>query len=141
MPWAVAHKLNPYVMEFLANNDLYLRTPYTGTDPNADPRRWEMASRVLDHSGNDFSLLGPVVGNETADAFVRFFKAQRELQSLGSYTDAELEKFSVSRRYQLAQQCLYLSKAQPDEARTLVRRLGSEYLAWYDYMLSRKSGK
>ena len=141
MPWAVAHKLNPYVMEFLANNDLYLRTPYTGTDPNADPRRWEMASRVLDHSGNDFSLLGPVVGNETADAFVRFFKAQRELQSLGSYTDAELEKFSVSRRYQLAQQCLYLSKAQPTEARTLVRRLGSEYLAWYDYMLSRKSGK
>ena len=141
MPWAVENTMNPYVMEFLANNDLYLRTPYTGTDPNADPRRWEMASRVLDHSGNDFSLLGPIVGNETADAFVRFFKAQRELQSLGSYTDAELEKFSVSRRYQLAQQCLYLSKAQPTEARTLVRRLGSEYLAWYDYMLSRKSGK
>ncbi len=141
MPWAVEHQLNPYVMEFLANNDLYLRTPYTGTEGNADPRRWEMASRVLDHSGNDFSLLGPIVGNETAEAFVRFFKAQKELKTLGSYTDEELDKFSVARRYQLTQQCLYLSASQPQEARTLVRRLGGEYLAWYDYMLSRKAGK
>ena len=140
MPWAVEHQLNPYVMEFLANNDLYIRTPYTGTEGHADPRRWEMVSRVLDRSGNDFSLLGPIVGHETADAFIRFFKAQRELEDLGEYTDAELAKFSVARRYQLAQQCLYLTKSKPEQALALVKRLGGEYLAWYEYMLSRKSG-
>ena len=140
MPWAVEHKLNPYVMEFLANNDLYMRTPYTGTEGHADPRRWEMASRVLDHSGNDFSLLAPIVGHETADAFIRFFKAQQQLESLGEYTDDELAKFSVARRYQLAQQCLYLTNAQPKEALALVKRLGGEYLAWYEYMLRRKTG-
>jgi hypothetical protein len=80
------------------------------------------------------------VGHETADAFIRFFKAQQELQTLGNYSDAELAKFSVARRYQLAQQCLYVSGAQPDEARQLVERLGSEYLAWYEYMLRRKAG-
>ena len=138
MPWAVQNKLNPYVMEFLANNDFYMRTPYTGTEGHADPRRWEMASKVLDHSGNDFSLLAPIVGHETADAFIRFFKAQQQLETLGQYTDEELAKFSVSRRYQLAQQCLYLSKARPEEARALVKRLGGEYLAWYEYMLNRK---
>jgi len=140
MPWAVQHTLNPYVMEFLANNDLYLRTPYTGVEGNADPRRWEMVSKVLDKSGNDFSLLSPIVGHETAEAFVRFFKAQQQLDTLGSYTDEELKKFSVARRYQLAQQCLYLSSARPEQALELVTRLGGEYLAWYEYMLRRKAG-
>ena len=141
MPWAVEHKLNPYVMEFLANNDFYMRTPYTGSEGHADPRRWEMVSKVLDHSGNDFSLLAPIVGHETAEAFIRFFKAQQQLQTLGEYTDAELAKLSVSRRYQLAQQCLYLTEAKPEEAKRLIKRLGGEYEAWYDYMLSRKAGK
>ena len=112
------------MLEFLANNDLYLRTPYTGTEPNADPRRWELASRVLDSSGNDFALLGPIVGREPAEAFVKFFKAQRELSALGRYSDAELARFSVARKYQLAQQCLNLAPAKPDEARALVERLG-----------------
>ena len=138
MPWAVRTGINPYVMEFLANNDLYLRTPYTGTEPNADPRRWELVSRVLDSSGNDFSLLGPLVGSKTAEAFVKFFRAQRELQTLGSYTDAELQRFSAARKYQLAQQCLYLAAAKPAEARALVERLGAEYAAWFDYVLARK---
>lgn len=138
MPWAVRSGINPYVMEFLANNDLYLRTPYTGTEPNADPRRWELASRVLDSSGNDFSLLAPLVGEKTADAFVKFFRAQRELKSLGVYTEAELQRFSAARKYQLAQQCLYLAAAKPEEARALVARLGKEYAAWFDYVLARK---
>ncbi len=140
MPWAVDHSLNPYVLEFLANNDLYLRTAYTGTEGNADPRRWEMVSKVLDRSGNDFSLLAPIVGHEAADAFLRFFRAQQQTESLGHYTDEELKKFSVARRYQLAQQCLYLYSSCPEEARELVERLGSEYLAWFEYMLRRRSG-
>jgi hypothetical protein len=131
---------DPYVMEFLANNDLYLRTPYTGTEGHADPRRWEMASRVLDASGNDLALLAPIVGQETADAFIRFFKSRRQLESLGSYTDEELVKMSVARRYQLAQQCLQISAAHAEEARALMNRLGGEYLAWYEYMLKRKAG-
>ncbi len=138
MPWAVQHNINPFVLEFLANNDLYLRTPYTGTEGNADPRRWEMVSKVLDASGNDFSLLAPIVGRDTTDAFVRFFRAQQQLAALGTYTDEELKRFSVARKYQLAQQCLYLAAAKADEARALVTRLGPEYLAWFEYVLSRK---
>ena len=140
MPWALEHRLNPYVMEFLANNDLYLRTPYIGTEGNADPRRWEMVSKALDRCENDFSLLAPIVGHDAADAFIRFFKARQELESLGRYTDEELKKFSVAQRYQLAQQCLCLSGSKTDEARELVERLGSEYLAWYEYMLHRRAG-
>ena len=138
MPWAIAHNINPFVLEFLANNDLYLRTPYTGTEGNADPRRWEMVSKVLDASGNDFSLLAPIVGRDTADAFIRFFRAQQQIAALGTYTDEELLRLSVARQYQLAQQCLYVYSAQPEEVRALVKRLGAEYLAWFDYILQRK---
>ena len=138
MPWAVRSRINPFVMEFLANNDLYLRTPYTGTEGHADPRRWEMASRALEASGNDFSLLEPIVGRDAAETFIRFFRARQELAALGSYTDEELRRFSIARKYQLAQQCLILEKKE--EAWQLVRRLGPEYEAWFRYMVERKKG-
>ena len=138
MPWAIRSRINPYVMEFLANNDLYLRTPFTGTEGNADPRRWEMVSKALDSSHNDLSLLAPIVGRDAADAFIRFFKARQELAALGEFTDEELSRFSVARKYQLAQQCLVFSSSRPEEARNLVSRLGEEYLAWYDYILERR---
>ena len=138
MPWAVRRRINPFVLEFLANNDLYLRTPFTGTEPHADPRRWEMASRALDASGNDFALLEPIVGRDTAESFVKFFKAQQQLAVLGHYTDEELRRFSIARKYQLAQQCLNLAAAKEQEALELVRRLGPEYEAWFTYMVERR---
>ena len=138
MPWAVKKQLNPYVLEFLANNDLFLRTAYTGTEGHADPRRWEMVSRALDSSGNDFSLLAPLVGRDTAEAFIRFFRAQQQLGSLGTYTDEELRRFNSARRYQITQQCLYVAAARPQQARELVQRLGPEFTAWFDYVQSRK---
>ena len=138
MPWAVRRRINPFVLEFLANNDLYLRTPFTGTEPHADPRRWEMASRALDASGNDFALLEPIVGRDTAESFVKFFKAQQQLAALGHYTDEELRRFSIARKYQLAQQCLNLAAAKEQEALELVRRLGPEYEAWFTYMVERR---
>ena len=138
MPWAVRKRINPYVMEFLANNDLYLRTPFTGAEGNADPRRWEMVSKALDSSGNDFSLLAPIVGRDAADSFARFFRARQEMAVLGEYTDEELARLSIARKYQLAQQCLILSGAMREKGRTLVSRLGAEYLAWYDYILQRR---
>ena len=154
MPWAVRNRLNPYVMEFLANNDLYLRTPYTGTEGHADPRRWEMVSRALDASGNDFSLLEPIVGRDSAEAFIRFFRARQELAAVGHYSDEELARFSIARKYQLAQQCLILCTGtttsvrgetvevklsdREKEAFELVHRLGPEYEAWFRYMLERK---
>ena len=139
MPWAVRSRINPYVMEFIANNDLHLRTPYTGNEGNADPRRWEMVSRVLDSSDNDFSLLTPIVGRDAAEAFVRFFRARSELNEIASYTDEDIARFSVARKYQIAQQCLCLSSSKPEDARALVKRLGGEYLSWYEYILQRKS--
>ena len=139
MPWAVRKRINPYVMEFLANNDLYLRTAFTGSEGYADPRRWEMVSRVLDSSDNDFALIEPIVGHETADAFIRFFRAQEEMTDLVKYTDEEIARLTAARKYQIAQQCLYAASAKPKEAEELVERLGAEFAAWFRYVLERKN--
>lgn len=138
MPWAVRKQINPYVMEFLANNDLYLRTAYTGTEGYADPRRWEMVSRILDSSDNDFALIEPIVGRETAEAFIRFFRAQEDMADIARYTDEEISHLTVARKYQIAQQCLYAASAKPKEAEELVERLGAEFAAWFRYVLARK---
>ena len=138
MPWAVRSHINPFVMEFLANNDLYLRTPYTGEEGNADPRRWEMVSKALDSSGNDFSLLAPIVGRDAAESFIRFFRSRQELSALAEYSDEDLARFSVSRKYQVAQQCLCASSSYYEAARKLAGRLGAEYLAWFDYITQRR---
>lgn len=139
MPWAIGKKINPFVMEFLANNDLYLRTAFTGSEGYADPRRWEMVSRLLDSSDNDFALVEPILGHETSQAFVNFFRAQEEMADLAKYTDEEIQQLTVSRKYQIAQQCLYAVKNNPDEAESLVKRLGPEFAAWFKYVLDRKS--
>ncbi len=113
-----------------------------------------MVSKALDASGNDFSLLEPIVGRDPAEAFVRFFRARQELAAVGNYSDEELARFSIARKYQLAQQCLILCtgttatilsdaaeiKLSPreQEAFELVHRLGPEYEAWFRYMLERK---
>ena len=97
-----------------------------------------MASRALDSSGNDFSLLAPIVGRDAAESFITFFRAQQQINELAQYSDEELSRFSISRRYQIAQQCLYFSKENEKEARALVHRLGAEYEAWFRYMLERK---
>lgn len=139
MPWAVSKKINPYVMEFLANNDLYLRTAFTGAEGYADPRRWEMVSRLLDSSDNDFGLIEPILGHDTAEAFIRFFRAQEEISDLAKYTDEEIEHLTVSRKYQIAQQCLYAVSKKPQEAEALVEKLGPEFVAWFSYVLDRKN--
>jgi hypothetical protein len=81
------------------------------------------------------------VGRDTADAFIRFFRAQEEMADLVKYTDEELARMSVARKYQVAQQCLYAASAKPKEAEELVEKLGAEFAAWFRYVLERKNSR
>jgi hypothetical protein len=80
-----------------------------------------MVSRILDSSDNDFSLIEPIVGRDTAEAFIRFFRAQDEMTDLAKYTDDEISHLTVARKYQIVQQCLYAAAAKPEEAEALWR--------------------
>ena len=60
------------------------------------------------------------------------------LEILKKYTDEDLARMTVARKYQVAQQCLYAASAKPKEAEELVERIGAEYAAWFRYVLERK---
>lgn len=72
MRWAQKNKIHPSIIAFqAATNGKKLRTKYTGQKPNADPRKWEMASKVLNATGN-ISLLSGLLGEDLTKAFEAF---------------------------------------------------------------------
>jgi hypothetical protein len=60
------------------------------------------------------------------------------MTDLAKYTDEEIARLTVARKYQIAQQCLYAASAKPKEAIELVEKLGPEFAAWFRYVLDRK---
>ena len=47
------------------------RKEYTGISPNATPRKWEMASRLLYTSNNPY-MLRSLIGKELTEDFIKF---------------------------------------------------------------------
>ena len=68
-------KIHPAIISYIEdrNNKGYnvLRTSFTGEKPNADPRKWEMASKVL-YKTNKPEMLKALVGEELTNDFIRF---------------------------------------------------------------------
>ena len=68
-------KIHPVIISYIENRNNkgfnVLRTDYTGIKPNADPRKWEMASRVL-YKTNKPEMLRALVGEELTNDFVRY---------------------------------------------------------------------
>jgi len=73
--------IHPAICDFVEECDGHgkqvLRTPYTGEKPNADPRKWEMASKVL-YATKQPEMLRALIGEELTYDFVEFCK-QKEV--------------------------------------------------------------
>ena len=53
--------------------DAVLRTKFTGEKPNADPRKWELASKIL-YKTNKPEIIRSLVGEEVTQEFISFCK-------------------------------------------------------------------
>ena len=70
--WANKNGIHPAIIAFSACfNGKNLRTRYNGKTPNADPRKWEMASKVLYKTGN-INLLEGLLGSDLTKSFNQF---------------------------------------------------------------------
>ena len=71
-PWACEHRIHPLVIAYhYKNKGEYLRTEYTGTNPNCDPRKWEMVSKVLYETG-ELSIIDNLIDKRIAEDFIKF---------------------------------------------------------------------
>lgn len=72
-------KIHPSVYAYIAYKSYsgqdVLRTPYTGDRPNADPRKWEMVSKVLFKTKQP-EMLRALIGDELTRDFTAFAKQQ-----------------------------------------------------------------
>ena len=70
--WASENNIHPAIYTFIAyKKGTVLRSEYDGEKPNADPRKWEMASKML-YSTRNPEMLRALVGEDITREFVAF---------------------------------------------------------------------
>lgn len=112
-----------------------LRTPYNGEKPNADPRKWEMASKVL-YATKKPEMLRALIGEElTRDftAFVRQRVITVEDVLNGNYSNRDLE-MNAAEKFATA---VGLSSVDDDNfgiVRDFMKHIGAEPRAVFESM-------
>ncbi len=83
--WAKENNIHPAIIAFIAeSNGVYLRQNYNGETPNADPRKWEMASNLLYSCNNPYALRS-LIGEDLTNKFLEF---------CSKYTGQEIAKYN-----------------------------------------------
>lgn len=133
----VEAKIHPAIYAYIAYKaclgDDVLRSPYTGERPNADPRKWEMASKVL-YQTRQPEMLRALVGEEITIDFTAFCRKQVisvEDVINENYTDRDFE-MDTAEKFATAVGLSSVDDKNLEIVRTFVMRIGSEPLATFD---------
>lgn len=134
------HKIHPAVYAFIAyKKELALRSRFTGEKPNADPRKWEMASRILYQTSKP-EMLRAFVGSELTHEFCHFCRQQViSIQDVveGSYDRRLIEAMNVSERYAAAVGLSFADEEELETVRKFVFDLGPEFCTVFDALWAR----
>jgi len=129
------HNIHPAVYAFIAyKKELALRSRFTGDSPNADPRKWEMASRILYQTGKP-EMLRALVGSDLTREFCHFCRQQViTLQDVidGNYDRKVIEAMNVSERYASVVGLSFAGEDDLGTVRKFVFDLGPEFCAVFD---------
>ena len=127
-------RIHPAIIAFISyRREEVLRKEYTGKKPNADPRKWEMASKVL-YKTKRPEMLRALIGEELTREFVGFcsnYVITLEDVITGNYEEKDLQ-MDLSRQ---AATALALSKVEEDKlgiVRSFMQKVGEEALALFD---------
>ena len=135
LKWASEHNIHPAIYSYIAyKNGETLRSKYDGEKPNADPRKWEMASKMLYATGSP-EMLRALVGEDITREFVEFCK--QEVITLEdvineSYTDKDIESLNTAQRYATTMGLSQVDEANLEIVRNFTSKLGSEFKAIFD---------
>ena len=127
-------KIHPAIYAYIAcKKNAVLRTKFTGEKPNADPRKWDMASKVLYQTNNPYMLRG-LIGEELTNDFVAFCKTKViTIQDVinGNYNNKIFE-INSSQKYLTTLALSNVDEQNLEIVREFVEKLGKEYLALFD---------
>ena len=135
LKWASEHNIHPAIYSYIAyKNGETLRSKYDGEKPNADPRKWEMASKILYATGSP-EMLRALVGEDITREFIEFCK--QEVITLEdvineNYTDKNVESLNTAQRYATTMGLSQVDEANLEIVRNFTSKLGSEFKAIFD---------
>ena len=112
-----------------------LRTPYTGDKPNADPRKWEMASKML-YKTKKPEMLRALLGEELTRDFIAFVSFQVlcvEDIIQHNYSEGDLE-MNVSQKFATAVGLSSVDEEHFEIVRDFMKKLGAEPRAVFESM-------
>ena len=140
LKWASDNNIHPAIYSYIAyRNGETLRTKYNGETPNADPRKWEMASNMLYKTGNPV-MLRALVGEDVCRDFIKFCKIRViTIDDVinNRYDINFITNMDSSEKYATV---LGLSQVKEDNfriVRDFIKLLGSEFLTTFDNIWAR----
>ena len=137
LKWASEKNIHPAICSYIAyKNGETLRSKYDGKKPNADPRKWEMASKML-YKTEKPVMLRALVGEEITKEFVEFCSQRMiTLEDVinENYKDIDIEELNIAEKHATIMCLLQVEKDNIEKVREFVKKLGSEYVAVFDKM-------
>ena len=132
-------KIHPSIYAYIAYKSYsgfdVLRTSYTGDKPNADPRKWEMASKML-YRTHQPEMLRALIGEELTMDFIAFTKQQ--VISIDdvinhNYSSGDLE-MDISQKFATAVGLSAVDDEHFEVVRDFMSQVGAEPRAAFESM-------
>ena len=129
-------KIHPAILAFIIyKGESVLDTPFNNEKPmpHANPRRWEMASKMLYESNNP-NALRSIVGDVLVSDFIEFCKIPTitiEDVINGNYTDEDL-KMNIGKKFATMAGLLSVDEENFKVVREFVKKLGPEMLKKFE---------
>ncbi len=127
-------KIHPSIYAYIAfKGDQALRSQYTGKRPNADPRKWEMASKML-YRTRQPEMLRALIGDDLTRDFVHFCNQKvitLEDVIADKYNDSDLY-MDISEKWATTVGLSYADDENVEKVREFVSRLEPELVTIFD---------
>lgn len=134
-------KIHPAIYAYIAyKGESALRTEYNGETPNADPRKWEMASKVL-YTTRQPEMLRALIGQDLTREFTEFCRQQViSIEDVinGNYNQNDLE-MNTAEKFATAVGLSSVDDKNLEKVRNFVMKLGPEICATFDNLWIRGS--
>ena len=140
LKWASEHHIHPAIYAYIAyKKGETLRSKYDGEKPNADPRKWEMASKMLYQTKNP-EMLRALVGEDITKEFVEF--CNQEVITLedvlsGNYNEKYVQSLNTASRYATTTGLSQVDEENMEKVRSFIEKLGAEFVAIFDTLWTR----
>jgi len=133
--WASQNRIHPSIISFMVyTKGKYLRSKFDGEKPNADPRKWEMVSKIL-YKAKKPEMIRALVGENIAREFCKF--CNQKIISLGdvlngNYDYNYLSMLDETEKYAIVVELCNVDIDNLEVVRKFLSNLGEGYLTTFD---------